>query len=170
MWEAEAGFHPFCSELHAVPPCLWHLPASGTFLALASPCLWHLPASGTSLPLEPPWHWYLSGFSFSLVLESHWCSYLAQEICCKGGIDPEVTFSQLAILYTPGLGNSSEDQEARRKQGLMRGPLGRKGEAGRGGGGEGKPQAQVTCKPSHLGLCGKKKCPLLSSPQSQLLQ
>lgn len=36
-----------------------------------------------------------------------------------GGIDPEVMFSQLAILYTPGLGNSREDQEARRKQGLM---------------------------------------------------
>lgn len=60
---------------------------------------------------------YLSDFSLSLALESY--LDLAQEMCCMGGIDPDVTFSQLAILYTPGLLNSRNDQEARRKQGLM---------------------------------------------------
>lgn len=73
---------------------------------------------GISLSLVSLWFWILPSSGLSLVLESHWCLDLAQELCCIGGIDPDVTFAQLAILYTPGLGNSREDQEARRKQGL----------------------------------------------------
>lgn len=100
--------------LMLAPPWLWSLPSIGT------PWLWYLSGIDTflALVLISLWFWILPSSGLSLVLESHWCLDLAQEMCCVEGIDPDVTFAQLAILYTPGLGNSREDQEARRKQGL----------------------------------------------------
>lgn len=100
------------------PPWFWSLSHTGTSMALIFPWCWHLPGFGTSLVLAPLWLWLLPGSGLSLVLESLWCFDLAQEMCCTGGIDPDVMFAQLPILYTPGLGNSREDREARRKPGL----------------------------------------------------
>lgn len=95
-----------------------HVLGAGTSLVLVSFSHWYLYGFDISLVLAPLWLWLLPGSGLSLVLESLWCFDLAQEMCCTGGIDPDVTFAQLPILYTPGLGNSREDREAGRKPGL----------------------------------------------------